>query len=138
MMAINLSAVAIGRILASSKEFSAITIACYNSPFDVVVAGPAAGLQALKCYLDMTACCKNVLLPVEFGYHSGAMHPLQDDLTLLAQRITISPPVIPILSNVYGKLVLPGDASVFNAQYYSRHCMEPVLFDDGIRDIHGC
>lgn len=132
-MAINLSAVAIGKILASSSEFSDITIACYNSPDDHVVSGPVARLQALKSYLDGAVRCKSFLLPVGFGYHSGAMAPLQEDLTSLAGRITISPPVIPITSNVYGKLVLPGDASVFDAQYYSRHCTEPVLFDQGIR-----
>ena len=133
MMAINLNAVAIGKILASSSEFSDITIACYNSPDDHVVSGPVARLQALKSYLDGAVRCKSFLLPVGFGYHSNAMSPLQEDLTSLAGRITISPPVIPITSNVYGKLVLPGDASVFDAQYYSRHCTEPVLFDQGIR-----
>ena len=132
-MAINLGAVAIGKILASSSEFSDITIACHNSPDDHVVSGPVARLQALKCYLDGAVRCKSFLLPVGFGYHSSAMAPLQEDLTLLAGRITISPPVVPILSNVYGKLVLPGDATVFDAQYYSRHCTEPVLFDEGIR-----
>ena len=133
MVAINLSAVAIGKILASSSEFSDITIACYNSPEDHVVSGPVARLHALKSYLDGAVRCKSFLLPVGFGYHSDAMAPLQEDLTSLAGRITISPPVIPITSNVYGKLVLPGDGSVFDAQYYSRHCMEPVLFDEGIR-----
>lgn len=132
-MAINLSAVAIGKILSSSSEFSDITISCYNSPDDHVLSGPVARLQALKSYLDGVVRCKSFLLPVGFGYHSGAMAPLQEDLTSLAGRITISPPVIPIMSNVYGKLVLPGDASVFDAEYYSRHCTEPVLFDQGIR-----
>ena len=132
-MAINLGAVAIGKILATSPEFSDITISCYNSPDDHVVSGPTAGLQTLKSLLDGTVRCKSFLLPVGFGHHSGAMRPLQEDLTLLAGRITISPPAIPIISNVYGKLVLPGDASVFDARYYSRHCMEPVLFDEGIR-----
>ena len=132
-MAINLRAVAINKILASSSEFSDITIACYNSPDDHVVSGPVAGLQALKSYLDGAVRCKSFLLPVAFGYHSGAMSPLEEDLTSLAGRIKISPPVIPIMSNVYGKLVLPGDASVFDAEYYSRHCTEPVLFDEGIR-----
>ena len=132
-MAIDLSAVAIGKILASSSEFLDITIACYNSPDDQVVSGPVAGLKTLKSYLDGAVGCKSFILPVGFGYHSGAMAPLQEDLTSLARRITISPPVIPIMSNVYGKLVLPGDASVFDAQYYSRHCTEPVLFDQGIR-----
>lgn len=134
-MAINLSAVAIGQILASSEEFSAITVACYNSPEDHVVSGPVAGLQALKSYLDGTVRCKNILLPVGFGHHSDAMRPLHDELTSLARRITTSPPTIPIMSNVYGVVVLPGDASVFGPQYYSLHCTGPVLFDDGIRAI---
>jgi iterative type I PKS product template protein len=133
MMAINLGAVAIGKILATSPEYSDITISCYNSPDDHVVSGPTAGLHALKSFLDGTVRCKSFLLPVGFGHHSGAMGPLHGDLTSLAGRITISPPAIPIISNVYGKLVLPGDASVFDAQYYSRHCTEPVLFDEGIR-----
>ena len=132
-MAIDLSAVAIGKILASSSEFSAMTIACYNSPDEHVISGPVAGLKALKSYLDGAVGCKSFILPVGFGYHSGAMAPLEEELTSLAGRITISPPVIPIMSNVFGKLVLPGDGSVFDAQYYSRHCTEPVLFDQGIR-----
>ena len=134
-MAINLSAVAIGRILTSSEEFSAITIACYNSPHDHVISGPVTNLQALRTYLDVDVRCRSLLLPVGFGHHSSAMRPIQDDLTLIARHVTITPPVIPIMSNVYGKVVLPGDASVFDAQYYSRHCTEPVLFDDGIRAL---
>ena len=135
MMAVNLSAAAIGQILASSKEFSDITLACHNSPEDHVVSGPITALQALKSYLDKIVRCKNILLPVEFGHHSNAMRPLHDDLTSLARRITTSPPTIPIISNVYGMVVLPGDASVFDSQYYSRHCTQPVLFDDGIRAL---
>ena len=135
MMAVDLSALMIGRILTSSKEFSAITIACYNSPDDHVLSGPVADLQVLKAYLDENMRCKTHLFSVGSGYHSNAMCPIRDDLTSFARRIAISAPIIPIISNVYGKLVLPGDASVFNAQYYSRHCIEPVLFDDGIRAL---
>src|SRR5712672_386620 len=105
MMAVNLSAVALGGILASSEDFSTVTIACYNSPDDLVVSGPAAGLRALKSYLEGTIRCKSFLLPVGFGLHSNAMRPLQDDLTSLARRVTTSPPIIPILSNVHGKHV---------------------------------
>jgi iterative type I PKS product template protein len=132
-MAINLDAMAIGRVLASSSDFSAISIACYNSPDDHVVSGPVDSLQALKSYLDQTVHSKNTLLAVQFGYHSSAMRPIQEGLTSWARRITISPPTIPIISNVIGEVVLPGDTSVFNPKYYSHHCTEPVLFDSGIR-----
>ena len=133
MMAVNLDAVAIGTVLASSSDFSAISIACYNSHDDHVVSGPLDSLRALKSYLDQTIHCKNISLAVNFGYHSSAMRPIQEGLTSLARRITLSPPTIPIISNVFGEVVLPGDASVFDPQYYSRHCTEPVLFDEGIR-----
>ncbi|KAI9443347.1 putative polyketide synthase [Lactarius indigo] len=133
MMAVNLDAMAIGKVLTSSSDFSDINISCYNSPDDHVVSGPVGSLRALKSYLDQTIHCKNIFLAVEFGYHSGAMRPIQDGLTSLAQRIKISPPAISIISNVFGEVVLPGDASVFNPQYYTRHCTEPVLFDSGIR-----
>ncbi len=132
-MAVNLNAMAIGRVLASSSDFSGISIACYNSPDDHVVSGPVGSLHTLKSYLDQTIHCKSIFLAVEFGYHSSAMCPIQDGLTSLARRITISPPAIPIISNVSGEVVLPGDASVFDPQYYTRHCTEPVLFDSGIR-----
>ena len=132
-MAVNLNAMAIGRVLATSSDFSAISIACYNSPDDHVVSGPVDSLHALKSYLDQTIHCKNIFLEVKFGYHSSAMRPIQEGLTSLAQHITISPPTIPIISNVFGEVVLPGDASVFNPQYYTRHSTEPVLFDSGIR-----
>ena len=137
-MAVNLDATTIGRVLASSSEFSAISIACYNSPDDHVVSGPVGSLQVLKSYLDQTFHCKNAFLAVEFGYHSSTMRSIQDGLTSLARSIAISPPAIPIISNVSGKVILPGDTSVFDPQYYTRHCTEPVLFDSGVRASVAC
>ncbi|KXN83388.1 Conidial yellow pigment biosynthesis polyketide synthase [Leucoagaricus sp. SymC.cos] len=135
MLAVNLPSKDIQTILDSSSEFSGITIACYNSSVDNVLAGPIPQLKALKAHLDAEVRCKNVLLTVPFGYHSSAMTPLLDDLTELSKRITISPPSIPIISNVHGTLVLPGDASVFNGNYFTRHCSEPVQFAKGIQAL---
>ncbi|GLB38792.1 putative polyketide synthase [Lyophyllum shimeji] len=135
MIAVNLGSTAVRNALGASSNFSDLTIACYNSPIDCVVSGPSPQLQAFKAYLDAEIRCKNVLLTVPFGYHSQAMFPLLDDFTTEAQRYTFNPPSIPVVSNVLGEVILPGDSSVFNAKYLARHCAEPVRFDDGIRAL---
>lgn len=135
MLAVNLPSKDIQSILDSSSDFSGITIACYNSSVDNVLAGPIPQLKAFKAHLDEHVHCKNVLLSVPFGYHSSAMNPLLDDLRELAKRITINPPTVPIISNVFGTLVVPGDTSVFDASYFARHCSEPVQFARGIQDL---
>lgn len=135
MIAINTSPENVTEAIKSSPDFSGLTIACYNSPTDCVVSGPISQTKAFKAHLDAEVHCKNVLLSVPFGYHSIAMAPLLEDLTTVASKVTISAPTIPIISNVFGDVVAPGDNSVFNAQYFARHCAEPVQFDRGIRSL---
>ncbi|KNZ72615.1 Conidial yellow pigment biosynthesis polyketide synthase [Termitomyces sp. J132] len=135
MIAINLGPIALHDVLSASTEFSELSIACYNSPIDCVLSGPLMKLKALKAHLDAEIRCKNVLLAVPFGYHSQAMSPLLEDLNIIAQRVTLNPPNIPIVSNVLGELVHPGDHSIFVADYFARHCAEPVQFDKGIRSL---
>ena len=60
------------------------------------------------------------------------MNPILEDLTTLASSAELHAPSIPIVSNVHGIVVRHGDASVFTAQYFARHCGEPVKFEQGI------
>ncbi|KAJ7245357.1 hypothetical protein B0H12DRAFT_1235793 [Mycena haematopus] len=99
------------------------------------LSGPPTQLKAFKAHLDNEAQCKCILIPVPFGYHSTAMTALQEDLTATAKRVTLRPPTIPIVSNVLGDVALPGDASVSTAEYFARHCTEPVHFDRGVRAL---
>ncbi|KAF5377903.1 hypothetical protein D9615_006799 [Tricholomella constricta] len=135
MVAVNLGPAALQEALQSSPDFSVLSIACFNSPIDCVVSGPLVELKAFKAYLDAQIRCKNVLLAVPFGYHSPAMAPLLDDLTAIARRASFKAPTIPVVSNVLGEVVLPGDSSVFKAAYFARHCAEPVQFDKGIQTL---
>jgi iterative type I PKS product template protein len=135
MVALNLGAAAVRDELRSSELFSKISIACYNSPVDSVVSGPLEQLAAFQAHLDSTVHCKNVLLAVPFGYHSSAMSPLLADLSFVSKNVTIRPPAIPVICNVFGNVVAVGDNSVFNAHYFVRHCAEPVHFDKGVRAL---
>jgi iterative type I PKS product template protein len=132
MLAVSLGHSVMADILASSSIFSNLTIACYNSAVQCVVSGSTDELDALKRHLDNQTHCKYVNLAVPFAYHSPAMQPVLDDLLVVAKRHTFLPPTMPVLSGVYGRVILPGDGSVFNAQYVVRQCAEPVLFDQAI------
>ncbi|KAF7776218.1 hypothetical protein Agabi119p4_4611 [Agaricus bisporus var. burnettii] len=135
MVSINASPGVVSEAINSSTLFSGLNIACYNSTTDCVVSGPISLIEALRTYLDRKVHCKHVLLSVPFGYHGPAMMPLLQDLTRVAKKITINAPTIPVVSNVFGNVVAPGDDSVFNPEYFARHCAEPVQFDTGVRSL---
>ncbi|THU84464.1 ketoacyl-synt-domain-containing protein [Dendrothele bispora CBS 962.96] len=140
MMAVALSGAQVEELIKGSGAkggFSDVTVSCINSPTDSVVSGPKTSLKALKEHIDQhKPGCKNTVLGVPFGYHSSAMSPLLTDLTKIVERkITISSPTLPIISNLYGKLITPGDNTAFNAAYFARHCAEPVQFEAGIRSL---
>ncbi|KAI0322049.1 beta-ketoacyl synthase [Amylostereum chailletii] len=132
MIAINRSPDVVQSILTSLSSLSEISIACYNSHSDCVVAGPLKQLHILKTHLDAEVQCKNALLSVPFGYHSPAMQPFLSDLIEVGNRVTIQPPTIPVVSNSSGKVIHPGTQGVFNPEYYARHCSEPVQFLKGM------
>ncbi|KAF7977208.1 hypothetical protein HWV62_4469 [Athelia sp. TMB] len=123
-----------GTSVASLGIFGDISIACYNSSTQCVVSGAIATLRTLKSRLDGDGH-KSVLLDVPFGYHGLAMQPILADLTTAASQISFSAPRIPVVSNVHGKVITPGDASTFNAEYIALHCIRPVLFEQALTSL---
>lgn len=78
---------------------------------------------------------KSVFVNVPFAQHTSAMNPISSGLDKLIQSVTISAPSIPMVSTLYGRLVPAGDDSAFDADYFFRHCAEPVQFEGGINSL---
>ncbi len=74
-------------------------------------------------------------LDIPYAYHSEAMDPVLDGLREAGRHIALSPPTLPVLSNVTGTLVQPGDSTPFTPDYFARHCREPARFQQGISDL---
>jgi iterative type I PKS product template protein len=141
MMAINLSPAAVLEILGFSQCFARLSVACYNSDIDCVVAGPLEELKSLKTYLDSDVHCRNVILSIPFASHTDAMHPIVNDLTSIARTVSLHVPSIPFISGIFGDVIPAGDNTVFTPEYFARHCTHPVLFDNGIKaflEKHPC
>ncbi|ETW82343.1 polyketide synthase variant A [Heterobasidion irregulare TC 32-1] len=137
MLAVNLRPEIVRGILSGSGELVSASVACCNSPNDCVVSGTVRQLDTLARYLDFGARARSVRLQVPFGYHSPAMNPILEELTAVARNVAIHSPTISIISNVLGIVVPPGDTTAFSAEYYARHCVEPVLFEQGIGSLVG-
>lgn len=135
MMAVNLGPNEVAKALSSSSSFANLSIACFNSPLDCVVGGTLQDLKAFKIYLDSEIRCKNIILTVPYGYHTAAMDPLASDLTAVGESVKLHPPRIPIVSNVTGTVVYPGDSTFFTADYFTRHCCKPVQFTEGVETL---
>ncbi|OSD07702.1 ketoacyl-synt-domain-containing protein [Trametes coccinea BRFM310] len=114
--------------------FSHLEICCYNSASNFVVGGSLEELQAFEDLVASRGVRFN-RLDVPFAYHSAAMDGVFPKLEAYSGGVFISPPKIPVLSNVTGTLVQPGDVAPFSRGYFSRHCREPARFQQGIASM---
>ena len=98
------------------------------------IGGPIDQLQEFEqvCALRGVHCTR---LDVPFAYHSETMDPVLDGLRESGREVTFATPKIPVLSNVAGAMVQPGDQAVYAFDHFARHCREPARFCSGIADF---
>ena len=109
-----------------------VCVAAVNGPADTVISGPAADVAAVTGELAVQGV-KHRMLSVSHAFHSPLMRPALDELRAVAASITYKAPRIPLISNVTGKVVAPGE---IDADYWVRHAAGTVRFADGIRTLH--
>ena len=109
-----------------------VSVAAVNGPADTVISGPAADVAAITEELAAQGV-KHRMLSVSHAFHSPLMLPALAELREVAASITYRAPRIPLISNVTGKAVAPGE---IDADYWVRHAAATVRFADGIRTLH--
>ena len=134
MLAVHLSAEITRDEVESHPELHDLSIACDNGPSDCVVGGPLDQIHSLKEKLGKKGT-KSKLLDVAVAYHTKAMDPILDRLTNFAKTIELSSPKLPVLSNVFGRLILPGEEG-FTSEYFAAHARQTVALRLGIQDLH--
>ncbi|PPQ69908.1 hypothetical protein CVT24_003242 [Panaeolus cyanescens] len=133
MLAVALPASELQTILNSSLRYSDVSIACYNSPQDCVVSGPLFQLRTLRDFLEDNKVCATTKLDVPYGFHSPTMNCLAGKFMTLAARVNVRPPRFQIISTLLGQVISPGDTSFLSRDYFVRHLLEPVRFEQGIK-----
>jgi acyl transferase domain-containing protein len=120
-----------GEILGSLAGFEGrVSLAAVNGPVSAVVSGDEnAVLEIESVYRERGRKTKR--LRVSHAFHSPHMEGMLDEFSELARGISFSPPQIPIVSNVTGKLLSVEQAC--SGGYWVEHVREPVRFLDGVR-----
>ena len=134
MLAVATSADTVRRFVENDDSLQGLAISCNNSSSDCVVGGRIPQLKYLKEQLSLGVKAKSKMLDVPLAYHTEAMDPILQELTTFTQAIEIKKPEIPIVSNVFGRVVQAGEGA-FTEDYFALHCRQMVAFDEGIQDL---
>ena len=105
-----------------------VSIACYQTPTDFILAGKIEHVQALreKLYAIGEVMYRSIGLPL--GFHSPCMNAALEDFAKVTNGTLVRPPRIPVVSTVLDTVVRPGTLNVFTPAYFVTHIRTPVLF----------
>lgn len=112
---------------------TACDLAAINGPESIVVAGlPADIAEVERRALAAGRKARSLVIPA--AAHSRLIDGMLADFAALAAPLTFHRPVLPVVSNLTGKVATDAD---YDARYWSRHLREPVRFHDGVRQLAG-
>ncbi|MGD1917907.1 MAG: beta-ketoacyl synthase N-terminal-like domain-containing protein, partial [Pleurocapsa sp.] len=100
-----------------------------NNGTHIVLSGFKEDINSLKIELDFLDI-KTQLLNVSHGFHSPLMQPIVKDFKAVADTVSYSTPIIPIVSNLTGELA---DETIATADYWIEHILQPVQFAKSIK-----
>ena len=114
-------------------DYPLVSIGAVNAAGSVVISGDQQQVDALAAIWrdqgrDVTA------LKVSHAFHSPLIDPILDALTETAAALTFHEPRIPVVSNLTGRLVEPGELTA--PDYWARHARGAVRYRDGVTALH--
>ena len=114
----------------------AVSVAALNGPDSVVISGERQAVRA-ACDALRARGVEAKELNVSHAFHSHLMDPMLDAFERLAADVALSPPGVPLLSNVTGAAA---GQEITSPSYWRRHVREPVRFAEGVAALHarGC
>jgi acyl transferase domain-containing protein len=102
---------------------SGCEIATINGPEDTVLSGENRKVNQIQDVLT-SKNIKSTFLKVPYAFHSSQVEPILQELDLTASKVTVSDPKIPIICGTNASIVK--ESTIFNCNYFSTHCRQPV------------
>ncbi|GAA4520927.1 hypothetical protein GCM10023191_098530 [Actinoallomurus oryzae] len=108
-----------------------LDVAAVNGPGSTVVSGPSEAIAAFVERLKERKV-RHRRLSVSHAFHSRLLGPMLEEFTAAVAALEMRAPQVPIISNLTGRLVEPGE---YDAAYWASHARNPVRFHDGARRL---
>ena len=105
-----------------------VSVACYQTSTDFVIAGKTEDLKILQQKLYAVGEMRYQFVGLPLGFHSAYMDPALEEFAKVTKAIPVRPPTIPVVSTVLDTVVRPGTADVFTTDYFVAHFRMPVPF----------
>lgn len=124
-----------GEVLAAIKEFKLsdkVQVAGYNTPSQTVVSGDFAAVGTIEAHFAGLGA-KGKVLDANHAFHSHHMDEMLDGFNAIAQTVQFSPPTIPIISSMTGKLADNGELE--QAEYWTKQARNAVRFCDAFQSL---
>ncbi len=109
-----------------------LSLAAVNSSSACVVSGPHDAVDTLERLLGEKSVAAR-RLQTSHAFHSAMMDPVIGPFTELLQKLKLSEPAIPYVSNVTAKWITPAEAT--NPKYWAGHVRQTVRFADGVAEL---
>jgi acyl transferase domain-containing protein/acyl carrier protein len=109
-----------------------LCVAAVNAPRLTVVSGPTLAVEAFSSAMRARDIAVHELR-TSHAFHSSMMDPAVADFVAAVRRVKLSPPTMPVVSNVTGRLLTAEEA--VDADYWAAHIKQPVLFSRAVTEL---
>ncbi|MFT3864035.1 MAG: SDR family NAD(P)-dependent oxidoreductase [Solirubrobacterales bacterium] len=118
-----------GEVVEALEGHDDVGIAAVNGPGAVVVSGPESAVMAVKAGFDEVGN-RTRRLAVSHAFHSSLIDPVLEELEGVSRGLELSPPRIPIISTLTGRVLSMEEAT--DPSYWARQARGTVRFADAV------
>ncbi len=123
----------ISKVAVVLRNYPQVTIANFNSPTQIVLAGPTAEITKVRQALQDQGCTA-VVLPVSAAFHTPLIAFAQKSFAIATKSVKFNQPQIPVFTNVTGKPYPQEPQGI--QKILETHLSTSVMFKQEIENIY--